>query len=276
MKPLYSQQVSPEMIGEVVGKKVHGNKTYYKIQFTGVHGTPQTPAWVMRDNLQSAKEIINDYNKRTREERKLKEPQDEKSVEVLVDINSPYQKRAPRGTSPKQASVQTSRPPNPQQTAAAAQFGYYSAHLQSLAHQSAQQILAANPLVLRPGQLLQAASLQSAPQSGKPRQDDEFRGMKTVDILPNYSKQTAVGFPRVIQPTRTLELKGVNYNVMGIMGHFFTAETIMFQVFFCNMEVEHGDRIGVVLTLQEMLDYDVNVLQNYVTLTNSSFSPAQN
>jgi hypothetical protein len=272
MKPLYSQNVSPEMIGEVVGKKVHGNKTYYKIQFTGAQGTPQTPAWVMRDHLQSAKEIINDYNKRTREERKLKEPHDEKSVEVLVDINSPFQKRSARGSSPRQASVQHSvRAAPPAPAPAVGQLGFYSAHLHSLTQQSAQQVLAASSHMLRPGQLLQAASLQ---QAAKPKHEDEFRGMKTIDVMPNYSKPTAAGFPRVIQPTRTLELKGVNYNVMGIMGHFFTAETIMFQVFFCNMEVEHGDRIGVVLTLQEMLDYDVNVLQNYVTLTNSSFSPA--
>ena len=81
--------------------------------------------------------------------------------------------------------------------------------------------------------------------------------------MPNYSKPTSAGFPKVLQPTRMLELKGVKYNVMGIMGHFFTADTIMFQVFFCNLEGDTGDRIGVVLTLQEMLDYDVNVLQNY-------------
>ena len=104
MKPLYSKVVQPEMIGEVVGKKVHGNKTYYKIQFAGSLANLQTPAWVMRENLIPAKEIINDYNKRTREERKLKEPHDEKSVEVLVDINSPYTKRN-RASPSKQKSA---------------------------------------------------------------------------------------------------------------------------------------------------------------------------
>lgn len=223
MQPLYEgPDIAADMIHTVVGKKVYNNKTYYRIKWMPhVEFEHQTPiSWVIRDSLGHCKEIINNYNKKDREERKMREPVDDKAVEVVVDLSN--------------RSIVS----NPA----------YTHHANNIKR-------------------VVPASVHNTPVRHTHHDSRQTDGM--VNIFPNYHVPTSTNYPSVIQPTKILDMKGMKYNVMGIMGHFFTQESIYFQVFLSNAVEESNDRVGVVLSLQEMLDFDVNVLQNYLTLTNS-------